>query len=145
MTVIAWDGHRLAGDKRGNSGGCIFTSRKIYRFRDCLVGFIGSADRVGALMEWIRGGCEPTKYPANPIDDNCFMLMVCRDGRILRYEDTPWPIAIEDKKYAMGSGGDAARAAMHLGCSAQKAVEIAFLFDLCCGDGVDVLSFEEEE
>jgi hypothetical protein len=133
-------------DKLGNAGGSIYTTTKIHRVTvqdvDVLVGFSGAGDRCGSFLHWIKEGRDPAKYPPNPTDDNCFMLVIEQDGRILRYEDTPWPQIIQSKFYAIGSGSDCCRTAMHLGKTAAEAVEIASLFDIGCGNGVDVLTFD---
>jgi ATP-dependent protease HslVU (ClpYQ) peptidase subunit len=68
------------------------------------------------------------------------MTVVNRDGSVMRYEGA-WPIPIEDRQFAMGSGRDYARAAMHLGCSAAEAVAVACEFDENCGNGIDTLVF----
>lgn len=143
MTVIAWDGTTLAADKRmTNSYGNILTVTKIERIGDRLVGFTGSADRIGAFRRWLENGAQPSEYPENPKDDNVFVHVITPDGKVYRYEDTPWPTLIEDAVYAAGSGADAARAAMLLGCTSARAVEIASLIDAGCGNGVDTLTFE---
>lgn len=143
MTVIAWDGKTLAADKRASLGGYFFTSRKIYRIGDMLVGFSGASDRIGAFRIWLEAGADPAAYPANPADDSTFMLVIHRDGRVERFEDLPWPIPVEERYFSTGSGRDYARAAMHLGCTAAEACAIASLFDEGCGNGVDTLEFED--
>lgn len=142
MTVVCWDGTTLAADRRATMGGHTFPITKIFRIRDVLVGFSGAADRIGSFRRWVEFGCDDRSYPPNPENDCVVMVMLHRDGRIERYEDQPFPIVVEDTVHATGSGRDYARAAMHLGCDAQKAVEVACLFDENCGNGIDVLRFE---
>lgn len=143
MTVVAWDGRTLAADKRMSIGCHVVTVRKIYRSGDSLVAFTGTAKHVGALLAWFADGAKPEAYPKFDKDESCGMTVVHRNGMIQRYEDSGYPIGIEDRQFANGSGGDYARAAMHLGCSAVEAVEVACRFDENCGNGIDVLQFEE--
>lgn len=144
MTIIAWDGTTLAADKRACTGGSHFTVTKIWRDGpDRLVGGTGAWARSGAFRQWLAGGAKPADYPENPKDDDLYLMIVHRDGRIQKYENTPWPVTIEEPYYAIGSGRDYARAAMHLGQSARGAVEVACLFDEACGNGIDTLTFED--
>lgn len=145
MSVIAWDGVTLAADKRATFGGnLILTTTKIKRVGDWLVGYAGGADFGEQMVAWFRDGADPDKFPASQRDkdDWAGMLVVGHGAPIRRYERTPYPIFFEDRCIAIGSGRDFAMAAMHLGCDARRAVEVACALDSGCGNGVDTLTME---
>lgn len=140
MTCVAWDGKTLAADKRVTYVGLARTVTKIFRVGEALVGFAGDGGQCMEVLEWIQGGCVPDKFPASQRDkDQWSNVVVVRAGGVWSYERSPFPIRIEDGHYAAGSGRDYALAAMHLGKTAAEAVEIACIFDVSCGNGVDTL------
>ena len=143
MTVVAWDGHTLAADKRGVQSGFHYPVTKIFRAGDRLVGFAGQADRIGEFRAWFASGADPATFPPNTGENASYFFAVRRDGTIERYESTGWPIIVEGSRFACGDGRDYALAAMHLGCDAAAAVGVACTFDVSCGDGLDTLTFEE--
>ena len=146
MTVIAWDGEFMAGDKRTNFGGMHATTTKVHRLPDgSLIGCAGNTAQIAEMIEWVARGCDAEKLPTGQRDPkDCVSALVVRpDGTVLQYENTPNPIVIENGRWAIGSGRDFAWAAMHLGKSAKEAVELACLLDLNCGNGCDVLSLKE--
>lgn len=145
MTVIAWDGETLAGDKRMSMGCHVNTVTKIFAAGEYLIGFTGSAKHMGPFRAWLESGAKPDTFPQCPADDQIHALAVRRDHTVWKFEGTAYPVQVEDRQASAGSGRDYARAAMHLGKSAREAVEIACLFDENCGNGVDVLRFEECE
>jgi hypothetical protein len=139
MSVIAWDGQRLAADKRLSCNGAILTTTKIFKVRDCLVGYVGNADAGEELLAWFCEGADPSTFPEAQRGDECAaeLLVIRPDHTITTYERTPHPITYEDAQFAIGSGRDYALAAMHLGKTARQAVEVACLFCSECGNGVD--------
>lgn len=141
MTTIAWDGKTLAADKRFTIGGCAATGTKIFHLEDLLVGFSGSAAQAMEMLAWLEAGEDPEEFPASQrdADDAVAVLVVRKGGWIDVYERTPFPMRIEDKFYAMGSGRDYALAAMHLGKTAREAVEVSCVFEVDCGNGIDEL------
>lgn len=141
MTVIAWDGKTLAADKRADMGGHHNTTTKIHRVNDTLVAFCGTAAIGREMVEWVKRGADPGTFPAAQRDPDkcCGLLVIHADGALRKYEETPYPILFEQRQFAMGSGRDYARAAMHLGKTAAEAVAVACEFDPGCGNGVDTL------
>lgn len=145
MTVIAWDGRVLAADKRTNFGGMHGTTTKVHRMPDgSRVGCAGNTAQIYEMLEWLKNGADADKLPAVQRDPKeCVSMLVIRpDGSVLQYENTAYPILIEDKLWAIGSGRDFALAAMHCGKSAVEAVQLACQLDVGCGNGVDGLSVE---
>ncbi len=144
MTVIAWDGTTLAADKRACHGSTIYTTDKIYRVGGCLVGYTGTAAFGEQILAWFRGGEIPSEFPAaqRDKDDWAGLLVIRANGVVQKYERTPHPHTFTDTHVSVGSGCDYAKAAMHLGCTAAQAVEVAIALDMTCGNGVDTLTLE---
>lgn len=145
MTVIAWDGTTLAADRRACASGYVYSVTKIARVGDHLVAFSGAFARWGQYRAWIEAGRHPAAYPDRPTDDDewCSVVVISRGGLIERYETTGWPIVVEERHYAAGSGRDFAAAALHLGYDAVRAVEVASALSEQCGNGIDTLTFGE--
>lgn len=144
MTVIAWDGKTLAADKRGTNCGMAYTVTKIHRVRGELVAFSGSGSHAAELLEWFKGERRPEDWPRRAdAEEAAGMLVIDKNRRILQYAwNSPQPEIIESPFFARGCGRDYAMAAMHLGCDARKAVEVACVFDTGCGNGIDTLSID---
>lgn len=144
MSVIVWDGKTLAADRQATSGNLARTTTKIFRHGDLLFGGAGTHTALEALREWVMGGCDKTKFPTMPVDGNNIphLWVINRNGHIAKFEDSPYPITYADKVFAEGSGRDFAYGAMAMGADAVRAVEIANQYDVHCGGGVDVLTFD---
>ena len=144
MTCIAWDGRTLAADKRACLGGLVNTMTKIHRIGDLLVGGSGETSFIWTMIEWVRAGRNVADFPKSQGDKDDWqpMLVIESGGQILLYERTPYPCRYEQSVFAIGSGRDFARAAMHLGKSAREAVEVACALDAGCGNGIDTLVLE---
>jgi hypothetical protein len=145
MTVIAWDGRTMAADKRMDCNGYPATVTKIYRMPDgALLGGSGDSDVISALRHWYQDGCNPSAYPDNRAEQGCYatLMVVTAAGEVRLFLSSPIPIQMHNKKFAIGSGADFAMAAMYLGYSARKAVEVACALDTGCGNGIDTLRLE---
>lgn len=141
MTTIAWDGKTLAADKRSSCGTLIVTTTKIRRVGAALVGWTGDQDAGELMAKWFADGADPAKWPEHQKDKEMWSRLIVVDASGARfYERLPVAIAVEDRFAAWGSGRDFAYAAMYLGESARKAVEIACVFDSGSGNGIDELS-----
>lgn len=145
MTVLVWDGKSFAADKQSTVGGQCNKVTKIFRLEDGIVGFFGDAGHARALLRWFQSARSPGEYPAKPADAeySAGAVMVTKEREIRVYGSGPHYEVIEDKRGAWGCGRDYALAAMHLGCDAQRAVEVAIELDLFCGVGIDVLTLED--
>jgi len=144
MTIVAWDGKTLAADRAATNCGYRRTLTKIFRVPGGLVGFAGDGSRAMALLEWFRAGCKPDEYPAFQRDAETAVgnIFVTNEGESLTYLYTPYPERRLDRFDAIGSGRDYALAAMHLGCDAKQAVQVACALDNGCGNGIDTLTLE---
>lgn len=146
MTVIAWDGKTLAADKRATSHGHPATTTKIRRLADgSLIAMSGDADAGRELVHWYELGADPETFPGNRTSDDrcrCVLMVITPDRKVHMLQRTAYLVSFEDPIAAMGSGRDAALAVMHMGGDARKAVEIACLVDVDCGNGMDALELE---
>jgi len=143
MTIIAYDGKTLAADKRAEYCGLARTVTKIFRHEGALVGIAGNGAQAREMLAWYEQGAKHENFPPSQRDrDDWASLITITDAGIFNYERTPYPSRIEDQFMAWGSGRDYAITAMHLGKSAREAVEIACLFDVNCGNGIDTLALE---
>lgn len=142
MTVIAWDGTTLAADKRTSFGTEFTTATKIRRINGSLVGCAGDTALCAAMIAWAERGYVVDEFPNGQKDRaTCVSMIVIRpDGALLHYGSEPYPFIVEDKTYTIGSGSPFASAAMHLGCDARRAVEVACALDINCGNGIDTLT-----
>ena len=147
MTIIAWDGKSLAADKRASCAGIARTVTKIHRVTyrepgwakdlEALVAITGVWEVGALILEWWKEGGIPARFPEQAKEDCATLIVITREIRT--YTIGPYPLNIEAKQAAFGSGRDFAEAAMHLGKTAREAVEVACHFQAECGNGVDVL------
>jgi 20S proteasome alpha/beta subunit len=145
MTVIAWDGKTLAADKLSTDGTSRRTVTKIHRLSNgAVLGACGDAGQCREMQAWYCNGAKPEELPPKQRDaDTAAWLLVIEPGpRILYFQLGPYPILLEDKIFAMGSGREYAMAAMHLGKTAREACEVAIALSPECGQGVDELELE---
>lgn len=145
MTVIVWDGKTLAADRLAERGGTISYKTKVFRQGRCLMGGAGDAGHVAGLIEWAKQGADPAKYPPHPDDARYGCLLLIRaDGSAWVYDGYAIPFEVE-APYAIGSGRDAALAALHMGADAALAVTIAAKVETSVGGGVDTLTLNEPD
>jgi hypothetical protein len=141
MTTIAFDGIRLAADRRFSCAGGMSSGTKIRKTKDGrLIGAAGDAGLCMLTLDWLSEP-EKTRGP-RPVpksgDDDCEILEVFPDGRIFEY-DKYGRYPNEDGIATIGSGRDYAKMAIHLGNDAPHAVKLAGLFDPSTSSDVDVL------
>lgn len=141
MTVIAWDGHTLAADKLSRCGNTKNRVTKIYAVGELLFAGAGEFAFILECLEWVRKGRAPDAFPpAQRNKDDWQPFFVIEANKIIStYERTPVPIVVEDEFYTLGSGGEYALAALHLGLNAVQAVELASRLDPASGFGIDTL------
>lgn len=144
MTIIVWDDHTLAADKRSTNAGLIAKVTKIHRINGNLVGSAGDFSPIQAMLRWFENGADIEKLPECQKDKERYavLLVITPDKKIMRYEQEGIPYEIEEERYAIGCGRDYALGAMAMGADAVKAVEVASMFDCGCGSGIDILTFD---
>lgn len=132
MTVIVANRDIMAADRQTTHGDQKFHSTKIFKIRRSLFGMAGDAVQCEEFINWKRGGERPEEF------DELEVLELTPHG-LYAYICSSSRMKIDDGFYAIGSGSQAALAAMHLGLSPVQAAEIAIKIDPSCGGGVDYL------
>jgi len=145
MSCVAWDGHTLAADRQGTSGGNKTTVTKITAVQDgkmlYAVAFVGLHTAGLRMLEWFAEGAEEEEFPNITDDgDTLTSLIVASKKGLVVYEQCPTPILFRDKLQAWGSGASVALGALAMGADSKKAVEIACKFDIYCGMGIDAIT-----
>ena len=148
MSVIAWDGQRMASDSlcMDSSGRKAFV-KKMWRLEDgSLFGAVGRLEQGLLLKEWIEGGCEEDKVPAPlPNSEDTACLWVKKGGEVwhLSNDAVPFQLTIAGERGgidAVGAGADYALAVLEMGYSAPEAVKIAIRFNGFCGGDIQILT-----
>lgn len=148
MSVVAWDGRRLAADRQGTNGSRALVVTKMFEIeavRDgekvrAIVAFTGMPSHFGALLRWVAlEDHETTALPTFQSTEDWSRLVVLypHTGKVYVYEATGHPVLVEETSAAWGAGADFALGAMAAGVSAPTAVEITSRYSTLCGQGVD--------
>ena len=138
MTVIAYDGKNLVADKKCSANGLSSTVTKIYKINDCLVGCAGDVTYCNQLISWFKNGEDKQNFPE--MGDVYLGMLVIRPSKEVHYfENNPFPILLEDKFIAIGSGDHFAEGCMYSGKTAIEAVLLTNQHINSCGNGIDVL------
>ena len=138
MTVIAFDGTTLAADKKVVFDDGSFTRcTKIWRrFDGVIYGLAGEYSKCMKVRDWFHRIGSPEEFP---VSAEVELLFVELDGTLGVITSEPYPMLLEASQFAIGSGGTIARGLMHVGLSAELAVEKACEVNVYCGLGVDTL------
>lgn len=113
------------------SGDCgpSYSAVKIYRLKDALLGVAGVFASCVEFVNWLKAGGDREKLPE--MEGVCALKLTPKG--IWFYDECATPYAVRDKFAALGSGEQAALAALHLGLSPKDAVKVAAKVD--CGTG----------
>jgi ATP-dependent protease HslVU (ClpYQ) peptidase subunit len=128
----------MAADRKVVDGDTNYHTRKICRIGQSLVGAAGDNSAIVKFFRWLEKhgrGKQPTFT-----EEEDFEGMVLTPSGLFVYDKSCQPDEVVDSFYAIGSGKQAALAAMHMGASPTQAVEIACLVDNSSGGPVDTLS-----
>jgi 20S proteasome alpha/beta subunit len=140
MSVVVWDGKRVASDLQGQQGDLRMKSKKIFMLEDSTVlAFTGEYERGLALVEWYKNGATPSLWPASQADKENWvrLIVVPPKGKPFCFKQLPFRQIVEEKFAAWGSGRDYALGALAKGADAIEAVRIASRFCTSCGMGVE--------
>lgn len=141
MTTVIWDGKQMIADTLMVWGGTMQKVEKLFRHQDILMGIAGSYVEGSAFVLWVKSGMSLDAWPPCITKDNCTCLMVHKDGRVLRFEGSPYPTPVLEPYTAIGSGTDFVLGAMAHGATAIEAMEIAKKLDVSTGGELTVLQF----
>jgi ATP-dependent protease HslVU (ClpYQ) peptidase subunit len=142
VTVIAWDGKVLAGDRQSTHDGTPTPRRKVYRIKRpdgglVLFGCAGSTADAHLYMRWASGEVKET-----PTFDDLVVLSIDEQRRVWCATQKMHWYPVHMPFWAIGSGADYALGAMAAGKSSREAVKIASELDINCGQGVNVVRFK---
>jgi hypothetical protein len=156
MTAIAWDGVTLAADRLAiGPGGVRLVTSKLSRHStptaDYLLAVVGDVDPGHELHHWFVEGAVPKDFPQACREGNATLVVIVRsigDGAkpaVHSYCAGPLPF-VQQRQIGhgcgWGSGSEAVRTAIWLGCTAEAAVSAAAEVLTSVGCGVDTLQFE---
>jgi hypothetical protein len=138
MSVVAWDGVRLATDMQLTIDGIRTTSCKLIQNDDSWVAWIGDYHRARYLLDWVNTAQWQGTMDAEEDGFSAEVVKWTRDGHLMSLSHGPYWRHITECPFATGSGGALALGAMAAGASAPMAVIIAQRYDIYCGGGVVV-------
>ena len=138
MTTIAADRFGMAADQKVVDGDTNYRTRKIWPIGRAIVGAAGDNTAIVKFTRWMEKGGKG-KTPTFDAEED-FEAMVLTPAGLFVYDKSCQPDEVADPFYAIGSGKQAALAAMHMGATPQRAVEIACLVDNYSGEPVDTMT-----
>lgn len=145
MTSIAFDGKTLASDSQVTSGGTrAGTLQKVYHLKksrvgECLVGFAGEASKLIGFLQYLE------KLRKEPPSGTYDAVVIVKENSTIRGYDDGEEYVLLTAPVAIGSGGDFALAALHMGYSAVEAVRLAIKLDIYSGGDIQSVSFGDTE
>lgn len=142
MTTIVATRKCMAADSRVSGDGVIYNTTKVMRIGDNLVGVAGTVSATTRFLSWFGKGC-----PADGVtfsDDDDFSGLVLNAKGLFYYAECCDPDKICNPFAAIGSGAQAALAAMHCDKTPEEAVRIAMKCDINTGGPVRVYNLKGE-
>lgn len=141
MTVIAFDGETLAGDRQTTHEGTPSSTRKVFKIRGLdggrfLIGCAGDTGDCVQYRRWATGSLKET-----PALTDIVVISIDEKKRIWCATQKMHWYQIGIKFWAVGSGANYALGAMAAGKTARQAVAIAMKLDVYCGLGIDAVRF----
>jgi len=137
VSVIVWDGKKLATDRQANDGSMKWESEKAWYVTDgvtgeeCIVSGVGMLGNILKMREWFK-----TKdRPALDIKSNTAELIVVNRQGLSVWSANGTSVELS-APMAFGEGREYALGAMAMGATAEEAVQIANQYSLHCGKGV---------
>lgn len=140
MTTIAANRHCMAADRKVTDGDTRYYSKKIKRVGKAIVGCAGTAALCNQFFVWFKTRRDKDKPVIKDADEDTLDAIVLTDeGRLFVYDKDCQVDELEDDYYAVGTGRQAALAAMFLGADPARAVQVAREIDNDTGGQIDVL------
>jgi hypothetical protein len=132
MTTIACRNGVMAADSRMTINGRMSTCVKIFKRDGDVLGLAGDDAPALLFLDWYGSG---KPRPSILVDGNAdfYVLVLDKQKRMWLYDKWCRGEHITARYYAIGTGADAAMAAMRAGASAKRAVAIACTIDINSG------------
>ena len=144
MTTIATNRKTMVSDSKVNvetkTEDRQYSATKIFECNGELIGCAGDNKYIELFTKWYGS---KKKKPVFPNDIDFEALILRKDGSIVYYDDALACDVIKQDFFAIGSGGNAARAAMIMGANPQEAVAIACQVDPHSAPPFQVLELKE--
>jgi ATP-dependent protease HslVU (ClpYQ) peptidase subunit len=134
----------MAGDTRISNESDIDVSafRKVFHLKGgSLIGFAGNVGDIQKAIDQLK--VNPNNLGFQAEEDEFEALLVLSDGKVRHYEDRTW-YDIDAKYFSIGSGGDYANVAMHMGADPRRAVQVAMHFDKGTGGKIHVVKLKSD-
>lgn len=131
MTTIAYRDGTLAADTLG-CGGVRRRTKKLHRVGDAILGLSGNYGDCWQFVHWWADQSKALEFRVFRTDNSDspdLEAIVVTDGGAEIWTEHLQPTPVLEPFFAIGSGAKAAMAAMHMGATAAKAVEIAMRVD----------------
>lgn len=142
MTTIAFDGTHLCADTLITAGSeRVGYQSKIYAFSSGYVAYCGDVTACHVVLDWIRKGARKNARPVLELESS-FELLWIKKGKVFVVDEELFPRP-GFTPYTLGSGAAYALAALHLGCTARQAVELAIKLDTGSGGDIDEVCVKE--
>lgn len=131
MTTLSYRDGIVAWDSQLTEGNSKYAAPKGVKNDEVgvIIGLVGVAHAGWSLIDWVlrgRDGPPPERHKRDDFE----LLLYWRTGDLELMDPYARTMPLDPGRfYAFGSGQQAALAALHLGCDATKAVEIASLCD----------------
>ncbi len=136
MTTIVVKDYKMAADTLGIFESTKMQMQKIFRVHGGLLGVSGNYDHAIEFIRAYKKDKNLLEGPPVGEDKNDFdYLMLTEKGLYLTTGYGP-QVKLKEKCFAIGSGKEAALAAMFMGASAKEAVRVAGLIDIYTGPKV---------
>lgn len=135
MTTIACSRSVMASDSRFHEEGVCFPCKKLFRVGDSIYGTAGESRGIGKFLKWIENGQKNDDRPEFVGELDEFYVLELNAKGIWYWDKHLFPCEILLPEFAIGSGGDFARAFMDAGMTPEQAVEKV------CANGLDYASF----
>jgi len=136
MTTIVCTLETMASDSMASDEVQKTSVAKIFRVGEKLVGTAGCYSSCVAFVNWLKQGCDPEMKP----DMEGVYAMVLDSSGISIHDECVTSFPLNNKFAAVGSGSQAALAAMHCGKTPREAVKIAAKIDPSTGGRIVVKS-----
>lgn len=146
MTTIAANHEVMASDSKitmeTKTDSRNYTASKLVVKMGDIIGTAGTVDLCDKFVAWYG---TKKKKPVFPKEADFEGLVLTKDGTLVHFDETLSRNVLRDPFFAIGSGGHAALAALHLRCDPVRAVEIACLVDPFSGPPVQVIRMSESD
>lgn len=145
MTIIAWDGRRVAADSLATRSGLKSTTvEKLKLHEGRVFGLTGAASLFEPMIAWFLAGAEPGSVPkARDANDDATLFVFNADGTAWFYR-TELPYGEEaHAPSAWGVGAECAMVAMDCGVDLKTAVEKTIDRHVWLGGPIQVIDLHE--